>query len=469
MNLWARKLGLAILPALLFFSCEDDESSAGLVPNLRTKTFFLNINVPSSVFWVDSVRTLNVASILAGGYDDPEFGQVRAQPYMGLVSSTRSINIPDNAVYDSLVLHLRYNHIYGTGEREDQRFEVFQLADPIEVDTNSNTKYSEDQQPISFKVSEKTFRTFPDSLALVLPRDSINNFRFDNQGRYIYREEFRLSDNLGSALFDRARVDTSFTDPDVFDQFFKGLSLVPDPDNSLVLGFAPFNPNSSLLDSFMGLYYHYLEEDGDTVNVVQSFLINIAYHNLSPNRNNFDRSGTALSSLNMLYMDFFPPDNFRYQQNGTGLNIRLDLSKFQALDSIDNLLLHSAELELNGIDTPEDLDPIPGLQLTLTDSTLFRKTILTTSGPIFRTVQQETGRNPLTTLVGPLNLAYDTADRQYEGILTSYMQLVISEGTTLNQLIIESNSATRFGSRVNRFRVHQDSIRMKLYYTKPNQ
>ena len=474
MNLWARRLGLALLLALVFFSCEDDESTAGLPPNLRTKTFFLDAKVPSSVFWVDSVRTLNAGAILAGGYDDPQFGQVRAQPFIGFGSFTQSINIRSDAVYDSLVLYLRYNYMYGTGGREDQRFEVFQLTDPIEIDTNTNTKYAEDQQPVSFQVAEKTFRVFEDSLSLLRQADSVNNLRFGRDGRYIYHEEFRLSDNLGMAFYDRARTDTTFTDTEVFDEFFKGLSLVPDPDNSLVLGFAPFDPNpevSPLEGSYLGLHYHFLEEDGDTTNVLQLFIVNIYYHNLSPNRNNFDRSGTPLSGLNALYSDFFPTDNFRYQQAGSGVNIRLDLSGFTELDSIDNLLLHNAQLELNGIGTSDGLDPINGLLITMTDSTLFRKNF--PSGGL-RTVQVETGGDPLRPVVirnrlQPLILVYNEEDRQYAGTLTSYLQLVINNGTRLNQLILESNSAARFGSSVNRFRVHEDSIRVKLYYTRPNQ
>ena len=243
------------------------------------------------------------------------------------------------------------------------------------------------------------------------------------------------------------------------------------------MGYTPLTPGpdaNGLESSYLGLHYHYQEDDGDTVNVLQLFVANFGYHNVSPNKNDFDRSGTPLGGLSALYSDFFPTDDFRYQQSGAGVNIRLDLSGFSELDTIENLLLHSAELELNGIDGPEGLDPIGRLQLTMTDSTLYQKRISFVGRTFIRTVQLEAGFNPLIPLIdrlgndSPLALIYDDDDRQYEGNLTSYMQVVINNETRLNQLIIEATSVFRPGSSVNRFRVHQDSIRMKLYYTRPN-
>ena len=78
MNLRARLTGLIFLSALTFFSCEEDITTVGLPPENNLGIFFADIPLGDKTdqIWVDNVSTRGQGVIMAGSYQDPNFGVI---------------------------------------------------------------------------------------------------------------------------------------------------------------------------------------------------------------------------------------------------------------------------------------------------------------------------------------------------------------------------------------------------------
>lgn len=468
MSLWARPLGLLIFLSALFLfnSCINDDETLGLGNNSEVFDYgFIDINVPISVVLRDSLFTAGTERLLAGRYLDPDFGEVLARSYFAMapLSYNNTLNIPSNATYDSIVLDLSYGYFYGH-EGQGQTFEIHQLADTIGFNP---IKYSFDAVNLGSKIAEKTFDA---DTALIGKRlidfasaEDTVGISFDGEGNVLYFERFRLNDAIGMDLFQKSKDRSiEFENLNNFNNYFKGLALVPKNDNSIILGFRPRANSTRII-----IFYTIINSEGEPESRILNFLVNDQrqFNEIQPNSNFSNRSGTALESLIEPYQDFNPGDGKGYYQSGANVALKLDFSFLHDIDTLENILINHAELIIGPIEeSVMGLRPPQSIRYFLTNSTNRVIRSLTTGVP--RTIQLDDGNiNPLGSQ-SPLVANFNPETREYKSRITLFLQSVVNGNMDLNQVMVISAEMER---TLNRFVVDNENVRIRLYYSKPKQ
>ncbi len=451
MNLLAKKhwgLIIILLVPFLLFSCEDDSDSISIGENRGNfQVSFAEIKIPSSVVKFDSIGTTRPSRYIVGAYTDPLFGKIKAVPsFSGRLPFQP--NFDASAVYDSLVLVMDVTSFYGEKDNVfDEVVRVRQLTDTLELFRNY---YSFDQVP-----TEDEDLNFAENGFLWRPT------------RDTSRVTIRLKDTFGQAFFDLATAENApeFANNTAFNQYFKGVSMIPGDDNETIMRFDPSSPNTGLI-----LYYTEDVEGGTEQREYRISLNEV----VSFNSITADRTGTEIEGLDNK-VPFVPADDMLYSQAGTGEVIQLDFSEFRKIKTDDtpvlsglfnakNIVLNSAELIVGGINTFEStLTPPSPVTYFLTDDS--NNFLLSADGSVFRTIQNDAPTiNPLS-ISSPLRPAFETETNSYRSIITLYLQAMIDGrfGDDDKIYMVPASNA----SSVNRFTVSSDSIIVKMFYTVP--
>jgi len=278
-------LGLALL---LCVSCEDPASIGIDVDpdNLNFATHYELVKLKSKLVQVDSITTTGTTRILVGRYNDPYFGISEAKSYTQ-IWTVRNPSIPEDAVYDSLVLNLKYDYEHGEDITGNNKLLVYRLTEDL-VDfavyyTTSETGRSDTP------IGEGSFQYVTD----------VDNPETVNLDTAL---SIRLLDDLGETIFNMAKDpdDTVFSNLNNWLNFFKGISLEADTEFSTITGFLTVDSRTN-----MSLHYHFEEDDGDIINRTYLFTMEPAvnYSNIS-----YDRTGTAIEGIDESYI---PPSRIR--------------------------------------------------------------------------------------------------------------------------------------------------------------
>ncbi|MCZ8216340.1 MAG: DUF4270 family protein, partial [Cyclobacteriaceae bacterium] len=360
MNLWVKRiaLGLSAVVALFLFACLDDESILGFRnQNQKFKVAYIEIPIESSVVLFDSLRTSNYANdpvkrLLIGSYEDPIFGKVTAEAFTQIRPTSTSTAKPAGAIYDSVTLHLHLDlYNYGSGSSSTELFSVHQLTEDMTF-RGGNDYYT---------ISSVAYDPTPLGTGSEVIKPALFNEELDDifTADTIITADLTLDKNFGQALFDNWNTtSTDFTDLNKFSKIFKGLAIIGN-NNSKVFGI-------SLSDSTrISLHYHTA-----TDTLVFNYNINSAFGLASASKITVDRSTSSLAGLITPYTDFVPANpNKLFIQSGVPVVTKLDLSKFlEFSDTIENLVINSAELSISSIDEPQSFRPPQSLYLQVLDN-----------------------------------------------------------------------------------------------------
>lgn len=215
------------LPGLT--ACEDPlKIGSDLLPDGSQGGVFFSdtFTVRSSTVLLDSVRTSG-GGLMLGRYTDPSLGVVEARSFFQVATLRNdTLKSDSRAVYDSLVLTLRYTgYSYGDTTRP-QQVAVHRLRDTL---TNDRAYLNSSSVPYeSSPLGQKRYRP-------VFNRNQINDLNI------------RLSDALGRELFGLAGKPES-TDPKAFRDYVKGFALLPGAgDEGSIVQFS---------QAFLTVFYH---------------------------------------------------------------------------------------------------------------------------------------------------------------------------------------------------------------------
>jgi hypothetical protein len=416
---------------------------------------YAEIPVGVSVLLMDSLRTTNLTGetirLLAGSYNDPVFGKVEAQSFMQFRPSIVSTFIAPTALFDSLVLQLRFDfYSYGSSGETSQTFSVHEISDELFFTENyySNSPIGISQVSLgssTINVNPEYFKSeFDDT-----DTDSVLTVRI------------KLSKEFGQRLFEAIDPeDVAYTDFNQFKAIFKGLAVVPATCDKIV-GF-----NHSDMNSFMTLYYH----DGD-----QSKTFNFGLSSgITFSKILADRSASELAGLNQYYTEFHSVKG--YLQGGTSVVAKLDFTKYyQYIDTIPNLIINSAELEIGDPEISTALSPPKSLALTLlrpnnrymgfkhkqdtTDYIAFNNT-LSLGDDLKFFIGKDQG--------GIFTVDYDATKNLYRGFPTLLFQRLFDLKSTPYPFMALRPSDPQPGKSVNRLVFSKDRVKLKIYYTQPN-
>jgi hypothetical protein len=266
----------------------------------------------------DSIITSGSGKVFYGRYEDPYLGALSAESFM-IPQLTEAFLPDEKAVYDSLVLYLKYDYFYADTSKT-QTANVHLLTEEYSTLANtyyySHSKLAHDPKTIG----TKTFSARPrstESLAI------------------------RISDELGKAIFAKGIAKEMSSDNE-FKALVKGLKLAHgEKDNAAILGFLLSDAVSALK-----LFYH-LDGPDQITKLEHSFKFGAGFTHIAADRKNTNLSGLPANN-NKLGIESVTTGNKGYIQSGTGLYTRVDLPYLESLQyGFGRILVNRAYLRIN--------------------------------------------------------------------------------------------------------------------------
>ena len=340
------KLPGLLLILLAFISCNKDETFQIGSKYLEAKTnirYLDSLTVLSYTVKLDSVRTsgLETPAMLIGKQHDPEFGEITATSYFRINPPT-SLSIPNNAVYDSLVLILLYNN-YAVGDTNvPYTINVHRLQDKLKTRSDG------------YLYNTSSFAYFPELLGTVslMPRPNT----YDTLG-------IKLDDNLGNELFNLIMdEDQLVKESELFHNYFRGFALTYDDADNGIVGFnfptAAVAGSGSGYFPLMRLYYHYF----DFTTLYKYVDFQVGSENRAVQFNQIGLSNPMVDFPDQ-QRDKLPAqesDNSTYIQAGTGIVTRLEIPFLKSLLALhENILIMKAEIQIEPVRDSYFTYPLP--------------------------------------------------------------------------------------------------------------
>ena len=422
MNLAVRRLILFFFAIIALSSCEDaseigidlqDENQIGtdFTDTLTVKTGTVLLN--------DSVLSYQVLPVQVGQYADPVLGSVKATAFTGLLLGATNLTFGDNPVADSAVLTLDYSSIYGD-KSAPLTLEVHRLTEGFQEKasyfTNSTLAYA--PEPLGTVTFQPRFITV-----------SRNNKDVDSA----VVARIKLDPAFASELVAQSGQST-FADQASFNNFLKGIALVPagDPAGNIV-GF-----NLSSTSTKLTLYYTSgTEQKTKVFSVASSQSSQPFFTNIQA-----DRTGTVLEGLNQkgAYIPASETGGESYIQTNTQLLTKVEIPNLQQLKAQQgDIIINRAELVFPVKKASTDaLAPPPTLVLYPTNST---NRILKNAAGTAITVQQDAAFAPnSTSYTAPLQ--YDASKNAYALNVTMYVQAILLGNKENNGFLLAPATVT---------------------------
>lgn len=256
--------------ACCFYSCYDENNTYG---ESLVDTSFRNVSTDTSTVLlssslIDSLETSGKGVALAGKYTHSLWGTVSSTSYIPYSAPSFTSDADETLVFDSLVFVLKYNG-YSIGDTTKyQYFSIHRIQEKVVLNDNG------------YLYNNASFAYAP---------ESITSFRFrPKSSSEDNRIEVRLPDEMGKDLLTRLHNNDQSVSTDHFEDYFKGLAIVPSQGNcNALMAFAVDDTAAAII-----IRYHVSSE----LNVSKECVIH-------PNTSNefyhidHDRTGTMLNGL----------------------------------------------------------------------------------------------------------------------------------------------------------------------------
>lgn len=223
---------LALLSSVLL-SCYNDKNTFGdkwVNSELRNISMDTSTIITTAVL-IDSLETSGKHVVLAGKYTHPVWGSVSATGYIPYLRPSYSTESNETVQFDSLMLVLSCNKTFVGDTTLQQKYAIHLLTEKVVLNENG------------YLYNNSSFAYDPDPLAVYsfLPRPNTSE-----------KIEIRLPDNLGKDLLNRFHNHDEVVAKNHFEDYFKGLVIVPDEQQChSLLGFQVKDSLSAMI-----LYYH---------------------------------------------------------------------------------------------------------------------------------------------------------------------------------------------------------------------
>lgn len=317
-----------------FYSCDKDTSiSLG-----TTNENFGVVTVDSMSVYTSTYQLLNMPSagtgvVLVGKSTQADVGSITSKSYMNLLFQTLGNDIPQNATFDSVNVVLRptSNRYYYGDTTKIQTFAVHRVTEEIKTQNITNSIDN-------FNVP-----------VYVLGATIFNNQNFAYNttplGVHSFRPNVRSLDSIavkldyafGKDLYDKVvSNDYSVSTDESLLQYLRGIVIVPESNNSVVLGL-----NDTV---YMDLNYSYIGNDGFKKTGKKSLVSlqkSAQFNNIS-----YDRSGTAYATLNDVNREISSTatNGKVLLQSGAGLVAKLNIPSLNEFVIEPNNAINKIEL-----------------------------------------------------------------------------------------------------------------------------
>ncbi len=330
-------IGLLIGLAINESSCVKGDSGIGshfMNSDINVK-YIDTLSVNLSSFVMDSIISSNKSLALVGSYQDPDsiFGTTNSTSYVIFNAPSASYGTYRDAVYDSLILTLKYSGYYYGDTLKPLKFSLHRVNEDIVYPSGGQYLYNTS----SFSYNA----------------ESIGNVEFLPRPNSDQTVSVNMTSSIGQEFFNKLVNNADeFDSQDNFVNYFKGIAIVSDSTNSSIVG---FNVNNTSM--YLKLYYH---NGGDVVNnpISVTFypcLVDRQFNHITSSRS----SSNFTSGLNSTPINSSNTGGYSFVQGGTGIITRVDFpSLINVLKYYPNMQVLRAELDVQPI-VPQDIDFLP--------------------------------------------------------------------------------------------------------------
>jgi len=317
-------------------SCKDHSITKSKPQVFSIDTF----KVATSIVQLDSSMTSGTGTVLLGKYRDEELGTVSSSSYFQL-SFANAFSPGTDFIYDSVALILPYNHVYTGDTTQPVKLSVYQLTQDMIARNLNGNKFSVYSTSGGYSGFYNTSVIAREAQPIVL-----TTVKFSPKSDSLH---ISLPKSFGATWFQLAQnqvnsggsTEPIFSNVSSFINYFKGICLEVDPStNACVVGFK---------SSKVKIRLYYRQYSGDLyVNAHTDFTIGANYQF---NHIEYDRTGTALASLQLLHpMSTSNTNHTCYVQTGTGLVTSLNFPTLQDFFYLNQgITLDSASLEIHPV------------------------------------------------------------------------------------------------------------------------
>lgn len=228
---------LCLVALLGTVSCYNEKNSFGdkwIDSDLRNVSMDTSSIIMNAVL-IDSLETSGKQIVLAGKYTHPIWGSISAISYIPYLRPQYSTEADVEVQFDSLVLILSCNKRFVGDTTFQQQYSIHLLTEKVILNENG---YLYNHSSFAYESEPLVIHSFT-------PRP--NNSE---------KMEIRLPDKLGHDLLTRFHKHDESVAMDHFEDYFKGIVIVPDEQRSHSL------LNFQVSDSLSALVLHYHIENG---------------------------------------------------------------------------------------------------------------------------------------------------------------------------------------------------------------
>lgn len=418
-----------LILVVVAISCntEDDTQIGDGFVSTSTKAYFIDsLTVKSSTMIFDSVIVSTPGRLLIGSYDDSVFGQTYSKSYIRLTNNTSSID--DDAVFDSIVMVLKYDNYFYNDTIPEQRFNIYRVLDDIEPNDDDNKYYN---------VTNFDYDPSPIANINFLPRPGKNDSL-----------EIKMNNSFGLALFNDIRDEDLNDDAEEFLDEYKGFLVDSDPTVSTsVLGFST--------SSYLRIYYSVDEGDDEP----EEYTLDFSFDTTNTfNQAGSDKAGTYFEGLDdqETLLPSSETDNNSFIQAGTGIATHLDfpyLKNIYDISSEGDVLSADLKFSLKRNSSSDNLSTRDSIMAFIVND----------KSEVLSTLSYSDGTSYYTTTSSDNS---EFSSDQYSLDLTSFVNLKLGETHEEYFLIIYPQG---FNNSVDRYifnnEINSDDLKMKLELT----
>ncbi|MDF2516881.1 MAG: hypothetical protein K0R59_2177 [Sphingobacterium sp.] len=333
---------LPLFTLAAFVGCNKDISLS--LDNSRNETIGVvpidTVSVKVSTYQLDPLPTSNTGTVLVGKNSNAVTGSVKSTSYLRLgIGTINGTAIPEDAVLDSVSLVLSPNKYYYGDTTKIQKIAVHRVTEDITLTPIDPTQPAIERPfyvttPSIFSNKKLAYESTPLAELSFNPRVKSTDSLFFKFNSSISNELFRLIKNGDN----RIQNNTSFQ------EYFKGLALVPDKNNTTLIGFTD--------TVFLQVHYSFENNEGNKVSSKQSFAIdNKAYQY---NQIEADRSATKFAAMTIAnpQIDVEKTDGNTFLEGSSGVVAKIEFPTLLSLVNDPTISINKVELVIEAENNP---------------------------------------------------------------------------------------------------------------------
>jgi len=333
---------LPLFTLAAFVGCNKDISLS--LDSSRDETIGVvpidTVSVKVSTYQLDPLPTSNTGTILVGKNSNAVTGSVKSTSYMRLgIGTINSTSIPDDAILDSVSLVLSPNKYYAGDTTKVQKIAVHRVTEDITLTPIDPT------QPTTSRPLYVTTASIFSNKKFAYENTPLAELSFNPRVKATDSLFFKFNSTISNELFRLIKDgDNRIQNNTSFQEYFKGLALVPDNNNTALIGFKD--------TLFLQVHYSFENNEGNKTKGKQFFAIdNKAYQY---NQIETDRSATKFASMTLSnpQIDVEKTDGNTFLEGSSGVVAKIEFPTLLSLVNDPTISINKVELVIEAENNP---------------------------------------------------------------------------------------------------------------------